>query len=90
MSKPIVRVGDLYTNPSMQGASTAIVCPGALTVIVNGRPVVQVTDSLMPIPDMALPGISTVFHNNLPLNSLGGQTMQGGALLSGSTDVLIG
>ena len=90
MGKPLVTVGDLYINPMMSGASTPIVCPGSPTVLVNGKPVVQITDALMPVPDMALPGTNTVFHNNLPLNSLGGQTIQGGALLSGSLNVLIG
>ncbi|MEL7145228.1 MAG: hypothetical protein AAFO69_02585 [Bacteroidota bacterium] len=90
MSKPIVRVGDLYINSLMQGASTPIACAGSPTLLINSMPAVQVTDALMPFPDMALPGTSTVFHNNLPLNSLGGQTAQGGALLLGSMNVLIG
>lgn len=90
MSKPIVRVGDQYTNWMMNGASAPIVAPGSPTLFVQGMPVIQVTDLLLPAPDVALPGPVTVFHNNLPLNVMGGQTAQGGVLLTGAGKVTIG
>lgn len=90
MGKPIVRLTDMYTNPLMQGATSAIACPGSTSLFVNKLPVVQLTDALSPFPDMPLPGMSTVFHNGTPLNSLGGQTSTGGALLTGAFTVLIG
>ncbi|MGB3463733.1 MAG: hypothetical protein WBA74_00610 [Cyclobacteriaceae bacterium] len=90
MSKPIVRVSDLYTNWMLMRVPTPIVALGSPTLIVESMPVIQVTDILLPAPDVALPGPVTVFHNNLPLNTMGGQTVQGGVLLKGATTVLIG
>ena len=90
MGKPIVKLTDIYTNPLMQGASAPIACPGSTSLFVDKFPVVQLTDALSPITDMPLPGMSTVLHNGTPLNSLGGQTSTGGALLTGSFTVLIG
>ena len=90
MGKPVTRITDLYTNPLMQGASAPIACPGSTSLFVGNLPVVQMTDALMPIPDVAIPGATTVMHNNLPLNVLGDLTSQGGSLLLGDTTVLIG
>ena len=90
MGKPIVKLTDIYTNPLMNGASAPIACSGSTSLFVDKFPVVQLTDALSPISDMALPGMSTVFHNGTPLNSMGGQTSMGGALLTGSFTVLIG
>jgi uncharacterized Zn-binding protein involved in type VI secretion len=90
MGKPITRVTDLYTNPLMQGASAPIVCAGSSSLFVENLPVIQLTDTLLPIPDMAIPGATTVFHNNLPLNVLGDLTALGGSLLTGAPTVLIG
>jgi len=90
MGKPIVKLTDLYTNPIMQGATAPIACPGSTSLFVDKLPVVQLIDALSPVPDMPLPGMSTVLHNGMPLNSLGGQTAMGGALLTGSFTVLIG
>lgn len=90
MGKPLVKVTDMYTNPVMQGATAPIACAGSTSLLVGGMPAVQITDAITPIPDMALPGAVTVMHNNTPLNTMGGQTSQGGVLLTGSMDVLIG
>jgi uncharacterized Zn-binding protein involved in type VI secretion len=90
MGKPIVKITDMYTNPTMQGASAPIACPGSTSLFVSNLPVVQLTDAITPIPDMALPGPVTVLHNGSPLNTMGGQTSQGGVLLTGTMTVLIG
>lgn len=90
MGKPITRVTDLYTNPMMQGASAPITCPGSTSLFVGNLPVVQLSDTLLPIPDIAIPGATTVFHNNLPLNAMGDLTSLGGSLLLGDPTVLIG
>ena len=88
--KPIVKVTDMYTNPTMQGGSAPIACTGSTSVFVNNLPVVQLTDAITPIPDMALPNSNTVLHNGTPLNALGDQTSQGGAFLTGTMTVFIG
>jgi len=90
MGKPLVKVTDMYTNPTMQGASAPIACPGSTSLFVANMPAVQMTDAITPIPDVALPGPVTVMHNNTPLNTMGGQTGQGGVLLTGTMTVLIG
>ncbi len=90
MGKPLVKITDIYLNPMMQGASAPIACPGSTSLFVSNLPVVQLTDAITPMPDMAIPGASTVFHNNTPLNSLGGNTSTGGAFLTGTFTVLIG
>ena len=90
MGKPIVKITDNYTNPTMQGASAPIACPGSSSLLVGSLPVVQMTDAITPVPDMALPGPVTVMHNRTPLNTMGGQTSQGGVLLTGTFTVLIG
>ncbi len=90
MGKPVTRVTDLYTNPTMSGGSAPIACAGSTSVFVGGMPVVQMTDSISPITDVAVPGATTVLHNNIPLNGLGDLTGQGGSLLGGATNVLIG
>lgn len=90
MGKPIVKLTDIYTNPLMNGASAPIACPGSTSLFVDKLPVVQLSDALSPITDMPLPGMTTVMHNNTPLNTMGGQTATGGVLLTGSFTVLIG
>ena len=90
MEKPLVKITDIYTNPMMQGASSPIVCSGSSTLFVENLPVLQITDTITPVPDTALAGPVTVFHNNLPLNTMGGLTSQGGTLLTGAMTVLIG
>ncbi len=90
MGKPVTRVTDMYTNPLMQGATAPIACPGSSSLFVASLPVVQMTDTLMPIPDMAIPGATTVMHNNLPLQVLGDLTAMGGSLLLGEMTVLVG
>jgi uncharacterized Zn-binding protein involved in type VI secretion len=90
MGKPVTRVQDLYTNPLMQGGSAPIVCAGSSSLFVGNMPVIQLTYTLMPIPDMAIPGATTVMHNNLPLNVMGDLTVMGGSLLLGDPTVLIG
>jgi uncharacterized Zn-binding protein involved in type VI secretion len=90
MGKPIVKLTDIYTNPLMNGASAPIACPGSTSLFVDKLPVVQLIDALSPVSDIPLPGMSTVLHNGTPLNSMGGQTSMGGALLTCSFTVLIG
>jgi len=90
MGKPVTRITDLYTNPMMQGGSAPIACPGSTSLFVGSLPVVQMTDAITPIPDMAIPGATTVMHNNLPLNVMGDLTSQAGSLLLGDTTVLVG
>ncbi|WP_062056398.1 PAAR domain-containing protein [Aquimarina longa] len=90
MGKPIVKVTDIYTNPTMQGGTAPIACPGSTSLLIGSLPALQVTDAITPIPDMALPGTTTVLHNGLPLNTMGEQTSQGGVLLTGTMTVLIG
>jgi uncharacterized Zn-binding protein involved in type VI secretion len=90
MGKPVTRVTDMYTNPLMQGATAPIACPGSSSLFVGSLPVIQMTDTLMPIPDMAIPGATTVMHNNLPLQVLGDSTVMGGSLLLGDMTVLVG
>ncbi len=90
MSKPVTRVTDVYTNPTMQGASAPIASNGSSTLFVGNLPVIQLINPITPIPDTSLPGATTVFHNNLPLNTLGDDTAQGGKLLLGDVTVLIG
>lgn len=90
MGKALTRVTDLYTNPTMQGGSAPIAAVGSSTLFSSNLPVVQMTDTLAPIPDVAVPGITTVMHNNIPLNGMGDLTGQVGSLLKGDTTVLIG
>ncbi|MCH2225816.1 MAG: hypothetical protein MK066_13685 [Crocinitomicaceae bacterium] len=90
MSKPITRVTDIYINPTMQGASAPIACPGSSSLFVGNLPIVQLSDTLTPIPDTAIPTSMTVLHGNIPVNVLGDTTSQGGSLLLGDTTVLIG
>lgn len=90
MGKPVTRVTDLYTNPIMQGAILPIACAGSVSLFVGNLPVIQLSDALQPIPDNAIPGATTVFHNNLPLNVMSDLTAQVGTLMSGDFTVLIG
>lgn len=90
MGKPVTRITDLYTNPLMQGGSAPIACAGSTSLFVGNLPVVQMTDAITPIPDVAIPGATTVMHNNIPLNVMGDLTSQGGSLLLGDPTVLIG
>lgn len=90
MAKPITRVTDIYTNPTMQGGSAPIACSGSTTLLVGNLPIVQLSDAITPIPDTAIPTSMTVLHNNLPVNVLGDPTAQGGSLLLGDMTVLIG
>ena len=90
MGKFTTRVTDLYTNPLMQGGSAPIACAGSSSLIVGKFPVVQMTDAITPIPDVAIPGATTVLHNGIPLNGFGDVTSQGGSLLGGDATVLIG
>jgi len=90
MGKPISRVTDIYTNPTMQGGSAPIAAAGSSTLLSSSLPVVQMKDTLAPIPDVPVPGATTVMHNNIPLNGMGDLTGQGGSLLTGDTTVLIG
>jgi uncharacterized Zn-binding protein involved in type VI secretion len=90
MGKPVIRVTDLYINPTMQGAASPIASMGSASLFVQNLPVVQLNNTLLPIPDTAIPGATTVFHNGLPLQATGDLTGQGGSLLMGATTVLIG
>lgn len=90
MGKPIVTITNIYTNPTMQGASAPIACPGSVSLLVGNLPVLQMTDAVTPVPDMALPGPVTVLHNGTPLNTMGGSTSQIGTLITGNVTVLIG
>jgi len=90
MGKPIIRITDLYTNPTMQGATAPIAAPGSTSLFVGSLPVVQLTDAITPFPDMALPNTNTVFHNGTPLNATADQTSLSGVFLLGLPTVLIG
>ncbi|MCH2225875.1 MAG: hypothetical protein MK066_13985 [Crocinitomicaceae bacterium] len=90
MGKFTTRVTDLYTNPLMQGGSAPIACAGSTSLIVGKFPVIQMTDAIAPIPDVAVPGATTVMHNSIPLNGFGDSTSTGGSLLGGDATVLIG
>lgn len=90
MGKPVVRITDIYTNPLMNGASSPIATMGSTSLFVGGLPVVQMTNQLGPVPDVAIPGATTVMHGNVPLSAIGDSTASGGVLLTGSTTVLIG
>ncbi len=90
MAKPVTRVTDIYTNPTMQGASAPIVSSGSSTLFVGNLPVIQMNNPINPIPDTSIPGATTVMHNNTPLNGMGDNTSQGGALLTGDFTVFIG
>jgi len=90
MGKPVTRITDMYTNPLMQGATAPIACPGSTSLFVGNLPVVQMSDNLLPIPDVAIPGATTVMHNSIPLNVLGDLTGMGGSLLLGEMTVLVG
>ena len=67
-----------------------IMATGAPTVLVEHMPVVQAGQMILPMPDMIVPGTSTVLHNGLPLQGIGDLTTSGGCLLMGATTVLIG
>lgn len=90
MGKPVTRITDLYTNPIMQGATAPIACLGSTSLFIGGLPVVQMSDTLLPISDNSIPGTTTVMHNSLPLNVMGDLTSQGGSLLLGEFTVLVG
>ncbi len=90
MGKPVARVTDMYINPLMQGASSPIAGPGSTSLFIGNLPVIQMTNTLLPIPDMAIPGATTVMHNNLPLQVLGDSTSMGGNILAGDFTVYIG
>lgn len=89
MSKPLIKISDLYTNPAMSGGTSPIVAPGSLTLIVQGLPVLQMDDAINPVPDMALPMPGTVFHNGKPLVGQTGLTSQGGTFVLGTITVFI-
>lgn len=90
MGKPVIRLTDMYINPMMQGAASPIATMGSTSLFVGGLPVVQMSNQLAPIPDVAVPGATTVMHGGVPLSVTGDSTTQGGNLLMGEPTVLIG
>lgn len=89
MPKPLIKITDLYINPAMSGAASPIAAMGSTTLFVEGFPVVQMTDALSPVTDMAAPNPNTVFHNGVPLIGQTDLTSFPGNFLIGTITVLI-
>ena len=89
MPTPIMRTQDLYTNAAMQGAVAPIASVGTASLWVEGRPVIQITDQLLPVPDQALPTGKTVYHNGLPLVGQLDPTLNSGQMILGALTTFI-
>jgi len=84
-----MRITDLYTNPAMGGAVSAITSMSTATLLVGGLPVLRLTDPLLPVPDQIMPTGKTVYHGGLPLVGQLDPTASGGQMVLGAFTTLI-
>ncbi len=97
---PAARVNDQHRCPmaSPQGAVSIphlggpILGPGAVTVLVGGRPVAVVGDAAVCVgpPDSLVKGSATVLAGGKPIVRVGDTTAHGGVVQVGAPNVLVG
>ncbi len=93
--KPIALVGDYHQCPASCGPVPHVGGPiikGALTVLVNGRPIARVGDQAAcngPL-DIIIEGSSSVFVEGLPAARMGDKTAHGGVIVVGDSSVIAG
>ena len=90
MSKALIRITDLYTNATANGATVPIQANGSTTLNVGGLPVYEMHTPLAPLPDQTIPPFNTVFHNGQPLVGQTDQTVQSGVFVLGDLTTTIG
>jgi len=94
---PAVRLTDMHTCPMVDATGVPhvggpILGPGALTVLINNLPAAVMGDSVTCVgpPSSIIKGSATVMITNMPAARMGDNTSHGGAITSGSANVMIG
>ncbi|NIG53833.1 PAAR domain-containing protein [Chitinophaga sp. Cy-1792] len=89
MSMPAATIGDMHVCPHGGGP---IIGPGCPTVLIGGKPAAVMGDTCVcPFaPDAIIIGSLTVFIGGKPAARLGDLTAQGGSIVLGAPNVLIG
>lgn len=96
MGKPVARLGDMHTCPSVTGTvphvGGPISGPDSSTVFIGGMPAAVVGDMLVCVgpPDSIIVGSGTVLIGGKPAARMGDLTAHGGTIIVGCPTVLIG
>jgi len=79
-------------NPPIPHVGGPIEGPGAPNVLIGSLPAARLGDMLVCVgpPDSIVKGSSSVMINGMPAARMGDQTANGGTILVGATNVLIG
>lgn len=95
VGKPAATVGSNHQCPMVTATIPHVggpVVQGSPNVFINGKPAARMGDMCTCIgpPDTIVQGNPTVLINGVPIATVGSMTAHGGAIISGSNNVIIG